>query len=107
MGLLIMGSISGCCTAALLQGGKHDKSTFQLCMAWIMGVISSYFAVTTFVLAIDRNWNERTSFDEFVSGAASTFLIITAIAFAIYLRRKGVLYLSLICFPYMLYSWMF
>ena len=63
--ILITGAICGCCTAALLQGGKHDKSTFQLCMIWIMGIISLHLAVTIFVVTINRHWNEGTYYFSF------------------------------------------
>ena len=108
--ILITGAICGCCTAALLQGGKHDKSTFQLCMIWIMGIISLHLAVTIFVVTINRHWNEGTYiflFEDSISGVSGIFLTAAAIAFAIYLRRKGVIYLSLLWMPYLLYIWVF
>ena len=79
-------------------------------MIWIMGIISLHLAVTIFVVTINRHWNEGTYiflFEDSISGVSGIFLTAAAIAFAIYLRRKGVIYLSLLWMPYLLYIWVF
>lgn len=99
---------------ALLRDGIGERSSLQLAVAWISGVIALHALATIVILGaisilVDGGWDApRPTSNLWSLGevivAATTILL--SVAFALYLRRKPVIYLALISLPVLILYWM-
>lgn len=98
----ILGGLTVVVTA-LLYGGVADKSSFRLIVAWISGVLALNVLGWFVILLRLRDWDDPSSgrWGSLGDPIVAIAIILLSIAFALFIRRRAVVYLAAVISPFM------
>lgn len=112
MGLTVFFCCLSVLVFALLFGGVNDKPTWRLILAWVIGVFALYTLAALVSFNALPTWEDRSaeSWEHRVSWPHRFLAMITillSIMYALFLRRRVVLYLALVSLPFLAWPWSF
>lgn len=86
-----------------------NASNWRLTVAWVAVVLALHSLATIVLLAADTDWDDPASPNRLGSVGEPVIAVATivlSIGFALFLRRKAVLYLALISLPLLVWHWL-
>ena len=96
-------------TLRILLTGDGNSATWRFLGAWLVGTALLYSLATMIVLAADRDWDDPDSPSRLGSmgePVVAVTVIVLSAAFALFPRRRAVLFPALISLPFQVWYWM-